>query len=336
MFTNSFRSRYPQYDMDLWSTAMNVGTAFGLPLPDPAVVSQPASCAIARSGESISLQLTANGSLLRYQWRLNGVNLTDGSSISGATTPTLTLSPVGSVMGGTYQCLVTTCDGSKAVLSATSQLTVFEALATARPYLTWGENNSAQCGNGTYGNELPPAYYTGLTNVVQAGGGRTYSFALRSDGSVYTWGRSSFSELGNGFAFSNVNSPQLITANNGMQVAAGKYHVLAVQRSGAVIGWGYNFYGEVGDLSQADRQVPTATAYPGCFVAVAAGDYHSLALRADGTVWSSGYGGLGSLGTAGTAAINTTPAQIPGLTGVVAIAAGGNSSYALKSEIGKA
>lgn len=63
--------------------------------------------------------------------------------------------------------------------------------------------------------------------------------------------------------------------------------------------------------------------------ATAAGAYHVLALRSDGTVWAWGenqYGQLG-LGTSGSAV--TTPTQIPGLTGVTAIASGPTAYHSL-------
>jgi hypothetical protein len=333
MFINSFRARYPQYDMDLWSTTQNVGPTFSFPLPDPVVVSQPPSCSIARVGETLAISVTGNGSLLQYQWRANGSNLSNGAGIAGATTPTLTLSPLSSAMGATYDCVVSTCDGSKSVTSSQTRVTVFDAPESARPHLTWGENIQAQCGDGTTSYHLDPGSYTGLTNVVQADGGRSYSMALRADGTVYTWGAyTEGGELGNGFQYSTALTPTSIGLSNVVQVAAGNSHALALLRSGNIVGWGYNFYGQLGDQTQVLRVVPSATTYPGCFVAIAAGYYHTLALRSDGTVWASGYGELGSVGDGTTAAYHTTPIQVPGLTDVVAIRAVGYTSFALKSD----
>ncbi len=64
---------------------------------------------------------------------------------------------------------------------------------------------------------------------------------------------------------------------------------------------------------------------------------HTLALKSDGTVWAWGYNNLGQLGD-GSAIQSITPVQVKGvggtgfLTGIISIAAGGNSSYALKSD----
>jgi hypothetical protein len=78
--------------------------------------------------------------------------------------------------------------------------------------------------------------------------------------------------------------------------------------------------------------------------AVAAGCYHSLALEADGTVWAWGNNSNGELGIGGAAAgtcagfggggnnCSEQPVQVPGMTNVIAIAAGVAFSLALKSD----
>ena len=56
-------------------------------------------------------------------------------------------------------------------------------------------------------------------------------------------------------------------------------------------------------------------------IAIAAGSKHTLALKQDGTVWAWGDNSSGQLGD-GTTTHRTSPVQVPGLTGVSAIAAG--------------
>lgn len=334
MFLNDFRARYPQYDMDLYSTTMNVGPTFSFHLPDPKVVTQPSPCVIARTGETIMLHVDGNGSLLTYQWRANGVNLVNDANNHGVTTNTLTLSPVIVGMNATtYDCVVKTCDGSKSVTSGSTRVTVFSAPPTPpRPYISWGENYGGQCGNGTNTYQLPAGDYTGLTNVIQAEGGRTFTMVLKSDGTVYDWGQANTGELGNGVYGSNLYTPFQVGITNVLQISAGINFALALKRDGTIWGWGNNFYGQLGDSTQSDRNTPHSTKFPGCFVAIAGGQSHTLALRSDGTVWACGYGGLGSLGLGTTNAVNTGPTQIPGLTNVIAIRAGSYTSYALKSD----
>jgi len=51
------------------------------------------------SGDTAIFSVAASGGSLTYQWRQNGTNLVNGGSISGSTTPTLTLSGVTAVPG---------------------------------------------------------------------------------------------------------------------------------------------------------------------------------------------------------------------------------------------
>jgi len=55
------------------------------------IVTQPVSQVVCVSN-SATFTVVATGNALTYQWRKNGVNLSDGGSISGAQTPTLTVS----------------------------------------------------------------------------------------------------------------------------------------------------------------------------------------------------------------------------------------------------
>ncbi len=64
-------------------------------------------------GTSASFSVTASGtSPLSYQWRKGGNNLSNGGNISGATTATLTINPVGTADAGSYDCVVTNVAGS--------------------------------------------------------------------------------------------------------------------------------------------------------------------------------------------------------------------------------
>jgi hypothetical protein len=64
---------------------------------------------------------------------------------------------------------------------------------------------------------------------------------------------------------------------------------------------------------------------------VAAGEAHSLAVRSDGTLWAWGRNTYGQLGD-GTTKWRPTPVPVPGLTGVVSVAASWYHSMAVKSD----
>lgn len=65
----------------------------GAIITSPVIITEPIN-QIACAGSSINFSVTATGTSLTYQWRKGIVNLIDGGSISGATTATLTISPV--------------------------------------------------------------------------------------------------------------------------------------------------------------------------------------------------------------------------------------------------
>ncbi len=84
-------------------------------------VSAPASLTI-NSGDNASFSVTAAGGNLSYQWRKDGNNLTDGGSIAGATSATLTITGAVAADAGSYDVVVSNVAGS--VTSAAATLTI--------------------------------------------------------------------------------------------------------------------------------------------------------------------------------------------------------------------
>jgi alpha-tubulin suppressor-like RCC1 family protein len=116
------------------------------------------------------------------------------------------------------------------------------------------------------------------------------------------------------------------------RIAAGYSHSLVLKPDGTVWGWGYNADGELGNGTTAAATTPIQVPGLTGVVGVAAGSFHSLALKADGTVWAWGYNVDGEVGSGGTAPAVTSPVQVVGLAGVVAIAGGRYHSLAVRSD----
>lgn len=103
-----------------------------------------------------------------YAWYHNGNLLSDGGSISGATTTTLTISPVGNVHPGSYHVVVETSGGSF-LTSDTATLTV--RVSGPEQQLYW-DVNDATAGAG----DLPTGTWSGTA----------LSWSIDADGTVPT------------------------------------------------------------------------------------------------------------------------------------------------------
>src|SRR5205085_5732728 len=76
------------------------------------------------AGDSVQLTVAATGSgTLTYQWRKNGLNLSDGGNISGASSTALNLSNVGAADAGGYDAVVANAVGSATSAVATVTVT---------------------------------------------------------------------------------------------------------------------------------------------------------------------------------------------------------------------
>lgn len=104
--------------------------------------------------------------------------------------------------------------------------------------------------------------------------------------------------------------------------------------SGTLYAWGDNTWGQVGDGTSTERHLPTKVHGIKLVTQVVGDQNGSMALTPQGTVYTWGLNGRGELGigTSVIAAQRLTPVQVPGLTGVVALADGADSRFALKSD----
>ncbi|MDX1487571.1 MAG: hypothetical protein R3268_05170, partial [Acidiferrobacterales bacterium] len=149
------------------------------------------------------------------------------------------------------------------------------------------------------------------------------------------WGASSDGQLGDG-------GPRLIIASaprltpgpvvnltDVVTIEGGGLFSLALKSDGTVWWWGEDAFGTG---TSTPEQVGALTDV----VAIAAGWSHRLALKDDGSVWAWGRNNQGQLGNGCTISIDCAdtdiPASVSGLSNVVAIAAGGHHSLALKSD----
>jgi alpha-tubulin suppressor-like RCC1 family protein len=130
--------------------------------------------------------------------------------------------------------------------------------------------------------------------------------------------------------------------------ATGTYHSLALTTDGTLYAFGNNWYGQLGSTTGNGTNTPEATptaitlpAGAGAITAIAAGAEHSLVVTATGQLYAFGENNAGQLGTTANTSANPVPTavglpllppqRIVRVQKVTAVAAGGNSSYALTS-----
>src|SRR5262249_23142931 len=106
----------------------------------PTIIAQPVGLAV-KPGTNVSFSVSATGTTpLSYQWRKDGVSLTNGGRISGATTPSLLLSNVVESDSGQYSLQVTNAFGT--VISSNAVLAV-----SALDHFAWSPISSPQVTN---------------------------------------------------------------------------------------------------------------------------------------------------------------------------------------------
>jgi len=196
----------------------------------------------------------------------------------------------------------------------------------------WGWNGYGALGNGTTIDSLSPIQVPNLSGIVAVSMGEGFSMALKSDGTVWVWGANHCGQLGDGTKIDRLSPIQVPNLSGIVAVSTGAKHSMALKSDGTVWVWGANTEGELGDGTRIGRLSPIQVPNLSGIVAISAGTYHSMALKSDGTVWVWGCNMTGQLGD-GTAYLwCLSPIQVPNLSGIVAISAGGLHSMALKSD----
>jgi alpha-tubulin suppressor-like RCC1 family protein len=206
---------------------------------------------------------------------------------------------------------------------------------------SWGYNEDGELGDGSYtddGNDAKPypvqALGLGGVRVIEAGDYHT--LALTTDGAVYSWGYNDAGQLGyGGDSYNDSAFPARVAAPGSYTPDPSPSPSPSFFPSPFPSGF-------PGGVSAAGASPPPAGLYLTDIIAVAAGDDHSLALKSDGTVYAWGGNYDGELGVGfgcGPLCAIDFPLQVQDptdpsgfLTGVVAVAAGGSHSLALKAD----
>ncbi|WPB74364.1 RCC1 repeat-containing protein [Archangium violaceum] len=197
---------------------------------------------------------------------------------------------------------------------------------------SWGGNWYGQLGDGTNRRRDLPAALETPRGVKYIEAGSMHTLVVRENGTVWSWGNNANGQLGRPASPSEPTPQQVPGLTGGEAVESGFTHSLMLREDGTVWSWGGNSTGQLGRITSTPFDA-TPTQVPGLtnMVALAASTNHSLALREDGTVWSWGSNANGQLGRPTATHFDPIPAQVPGLTDVVALSAGSDHVLALRA-----
>jgi alpha-tubulin suppressor-like RCC1 family protein len=263
-----------------------------------------------------SLAVRADGTLWCWGDNTKGQLGQGTESVSPVTDPVQVpnLTGVADAAGGDLHSMVVRTDGSVWI---------------------WGVNDQGLLGiSSAAALVAKPTPVPGVGEAIAVSAGAGTSYALLLDGSVMAWGYNSDGQSALGTQTPVTPSPTLIPGLRSVTaIAAGKMHALALRDDGSVLSWGNSSFGQTGNGLSNNYNVPVQVPNFTDVTAVAVSQTHVIALRGDGTVWTWGDNGKGQLGNGVVLAGYTpTPFQVPGLTGMTAVAATNVNSYAVKSD----
>jgi alpha-tubulin suppressor-like RCC1 family protein len=210
------------------------------------------------------------------------------------------------------------------------------ALLNDGTVMAWGANEAGQLGDGNTNESDVPVPVKGLADVVAIAASGEHSLALLGNGTVMAWGANQLGQLGDGKTTQS-DVPVAVQGLTGVRaIATGWEFGLALRSNGTVVAWGSDEYGQLGSQTEEETEleegistVPVPVNGLSGVTAIASGARHSIALLADGSAMAWGADGLGQLGDGAVAASHASPVAVSGLSGVSAIAAGGEHSIAL-------
>jgi len=299
---------------DNYSGQLGDGTHAERPTPVQAIVS---GIIYIATGTGHSLALKPDGTVWAWGSSYNG-KLGDGTIASGKSNPAQVknIDNVISVDGGLHHTIALKSNGTVWI---------------------WGSNGDGRLADVSFNdgnNILFPVQIGNLNNIMEVSSGYLHNIVLKSDGTVWAWGWNESGQLGNGIIEDKITQTPTQVNNLSDVIATSSFlsHNLALKSDGTVWAWGYNKYGALGDGTTENRGTPVQVSGLNNVIAISTGAYHSLALKSDGTVWAWGDNGNGQLGNGETWTDTSTPSQVINLSGIVSIAAGWNSSRALKSD----
>ena len=200
----------------------------------------------------------------------------------------------------------------------------------------WGDNSLGELGiNNTANRSTPVTTFAGGTNWKQVSGGRGYSAAIKTDGTLWTWGYNVYGMVGDNTTTQR-NTPVTTFAGgkNWISVCASWYNMSAIKTDGTLWVWGNNVTAQLGINSGVTARLTPVTTFAGGnnWKQVSVGLEDFAAIKTDGTLWVWGTNFYGTTGTNTTNVKSTPVTTIVGGTNWKQVSMGRYHTAAIKTD----
>ncbi|NJK71247.1 MAG: hypothetical protein HC932_03270, partial [Thermales bacterium] len=118
----------------------------------------------------------------------------------------------------------------------------------------------------------------------------------------------------------------------GVDIDVSRSHTLLRKSDNTVWSTGLNTSGQLGHSTNSNLSSVNQVTGLTNVAHISVGSKHSVAVKSDGTVWTWGDNSQGQLGYTTTNLANSTPVQVPGLTGILKVEAGAFHNIARKND----
>jgi len=218
-------------------------------------------------------------------------------------------------------------------------------LTSAGASWCWGSNSHGQLGDGSLVDRSLPVLVSGLGAATHLDAGWNHSCARLADASFRCWGSIVNGRLGTGHvAESWVPVPVGLTTDASTLTA--DYRIgCGTLADGTARCWGNNLYGQLGDGTTHDSSLAKEVVGLGGVTSISSSSsvpsmswkqHHTCAGLLDGSAWCWGVNAWGQLGDGQSHQVcigghdcSILPVQVTGLSGVTAVATGGNHTCAV-------
>ena len=204
--------------------------------------------------------------------------------------------------------------------------------AAADPNLwSWGYNAKGQLGLGNTTNYSSPKGVGALaTWSTVSVGGRLFSLAVKTDGTLWSWGYNNNGQLGLGDVTNRSSPVQVGALTTWSKIAAGYLTSFAIKTDGTMWSWGAGSAGGLGLGNTTSYSSPKQIGALTTWATVTGSQSSAVAVKTDGTMWSWGSNTRGQLGLGNTTTYYS-PKQIGALTTWSKLSASGSTSFAIKT-----